>query len=303
MVRENDFFGYRSFTINNGRLELTVMEYGATARSLKYDGRELLLGFDDIEQYERSTAFIGAIVGRWANRIGGAAFDLNGEHFTVCANEGKNCLHGGDEGKAWNKRRWSGTIEGENSVSFTLLSPDGDNGFPGKLTARAVYTLLSDRLRIDFGGVSDRDTYYAPTSHIYFSLGEDNILGAAMQISASGHLEVDEGLIPTGRILPADGAFDFSAPRTIKRDFDDCFVLSGSPSCTVSTDKVKVTLYTDFPALQFYTGTWLDCGFAPNAGLAIEPEFYPDTPNRPEFPDALLRAGESFSKYLEFVLE
>ena len=300
MIRQDDFFGYRRFTIENKTLALSVTEYGATALSLRRGERELLLGFETIEEYERSGAFIGAIVGRWANRIGGATFELNGKSYAVDANEGKNCLHGGSEGKPWNKRRWTGQAEDGESVSFTLLSPDGDNGFPGNLTARVVYRLLPDGLRIEFYGVSDRDTYFAPTSHIYFSLGEKNILGAEMQIKASGHLEVDEGLIPTGRILPAEGAFDFSSPRKIARDYDDCFVLDGSPACTVRTESVRMSLYTDFPALQFYTGTWLDGGYAPNAGFAVEPEYYPDTPNKPQFPDALLRAGERFEKYLEF---
>ena len=303
MIREKEFDGFRSFLIENGRLALTLTEFGATALSLKRDGVELLLGFESISQYESSGAFIGAIVGRFANRIGGAAFELNEERFELCANDGENCLHGGDRGGPWNKRRWIAAPEGENRISFSLLSPDGDNGFPGTVSVRVTYTLLPDRLRIDFTGVSDRDTYFAPTSHIYFSLGEESILGASMQINASGHLEVDEGLIPTGKILPMDGDFDFTAPRKIERDYDDCFILSAEPACTVSTDKISLSLYTDFPALQFYTGTWLDCGIAPNAGLAIEPEYYPDAPNHPEFPDALLHAGVEFSKYLEFVFE
>ena len=303
MIVENEFCGYRSFTVTNGEMALRLTEYGATALSLRRAGQELLLGFETIEEYERSTAFIGAIVGRWANRIGGASFELNEETFKLCANEGENCLHGGDEGRPWNKRRWIGTPEGENRISFSLYSPDGDNGFPGAISVRVIYTLLPDRLRIDFTGVSNRDTYFCPTSHIYFSLGEENILGAEMQINASGHLEVDEGLIPTGKILPMAGEFDFTAPRAIERDYDDCFVLTEPPACTVKTDKVKLTLYTDFPALQFYTGKYLDCGIAANAGLAIEPEYYPDTPNRPEFPDALLHSGVLFSKYLEYVFE
>ena len=263
----------------------------------------MILGFDALEDYERSGAFIGAVVGRWANRIGGAAFELNGRRFELCANEGENCLHGGNDGKAWNKRLWSGKADGEVSVCFTLNSPDGDNGFPGALTACVEYTLMPDRVRIDFSGVSDADTYFCPTSHIYFSLGEKNILGAEMQINATGHLEVDSGLIPTGRILPMEGDFDFTSPRRIERDYDDCFVLDGAHACTVQTDEITLKVFTDYPALQFYTGTYLDCGIAPNAGFAVEPQFFPDTPNRPEFPDALLKAGEKFTKYLEFVFE
>jgi aldose 1-epimerase len=303
MIRIGEFDGYKSFTIEKGEISLTVTEYGATATSLKFRGREMILGFDSIEGYEKSTAFIGAIVGRFANRIGGAAFTLNGERFALCANEGSNTLHGGDAGGSWHRRRWTGEAEGEDRVAFTLYSPDGDNGFPGALTATAEYRVTDCGVRIDFSGVSDRDTYYAPTSHIYFSLGEENILGAEMQINAPGHLEVDGGLIPTGRVLPVEGEFDFTAPRRSGRDYDDCFVLGGEKACTARAGDVKLTLYTDFPALQFYTGTWLDGGWARNAGFAIEPEFYPDTPNKPEFPDALLRAGTLFSKYLEFVFE
>lgn len=303
MITERDLVGCRCFTIENGDLSLTVSEYGATAMSLTRDGTELLLGFDSIRGYEKSDAFVGGIVGRWANRIGGAAFELNGRRFELCANEGENCLHGGNDGKAWNKRLWSGKADGDVSVCFTLNSPDGDNGFPGALTACVEYTLMPDRVRIDFSGVSDADTYFCPTSHIYFSLGEKNILGAEMQINATGHLEVDSALIPTGRILPMEGDFDFTSPRRIERDYDDCFVLDGAHACTVQTDEITLKVFTNYPALQFYTGTYLDCGIAPNAGFAVEPQFFPDTPNRPEFPDALLKAGEKFTKYVEFVFE
>ena len=303
MVKESSLIGCRCFTIENGELSLTVSEYGATAMSLTRDGVELLLGFNSIGGYERSDSCIGAIVGRWANRIGGAAFELGGKRFELCANEGKNCLHGGSDGKAWNKRLWSGRADGEVSVIFTLCSPDGDNGFPGKLTASVEYTLMPDRVRIDFSGVSDADTYFCPTSHMYFSLGEKNILEAEMQINASGRLETDGELIPTGRILPLEGEYDFSSPRIIGRDYDDCFVLSGAPACTVRTKQFSIKVLTDYPALQFYTGKFLDGGYAPNAGLAVEPEFYPDSPNRPDFPDALLKAGEKFSKYIEYVIE
>ena len=303
MITESKMVGCRCFTIENGNLSLTVSEFGATALSLKRDGREMLLGFQSIRGYEQSGAYIGAIVGRWANRIGGAAFELNGRRFELCANEGKNCLHGGNDGKPWNKRLWKGQAESEVRVSFTLLSPDGDNGFPGSLTARVDYTLLPDRVRIDLSGVSDADTYYAPTSHIYFSLGEENILDAMMQINSSGHLEVDGELIPTGRILPAEGDFDFSSLRRIAGNYDDCFVIDGAPACTVKTQEVTLKVFSDYPALQFYTGAFLDCGIPANAGFAVEPEFFPDTPNRPEFPNAQLKAGENFSRYIEFVFE
>ena len=142
MVTEKNRIGCRCFTIENGDLSLTVSEYGATATSLTRGGVELLLGFDSIRGYEKSESYVGGIVGRWANRIGGAAFELNGKRFALCANEGRNCLHGGNADKAWHKRLWSGTAENDVSVSFTLNSPDGDNGFPGDMTARVEYTLI-----------------------------------------------------------------------------------------------------------------------------------------------------------------
>ena len=303
MVSENTFFGHRAFTLENGGLSLRVTEYGATILSLKKDGKELVVSFDDIEKYERSGSYLGAIVGRYANRISGASFDIGGERFALDANERGNTLHGGNDGGPWNKRDWHGERAGDDAVAFTLLSPDGDNGFPGELRAGVIYTLLPDRLRIDFSGVSDRDTYYAPTSHVYFSLGLGDIRDATMQMDSDAHLEMGEGLIPTGRLLGNAGDFNFSKPRRIARDFDDCFTLRSGRFCTAEGDGVRLSLYTDYPAVQFYTGAFLDCGLAPNAGFAIEPEFYPDSPNRPEFPSALLRAGEKFSKYLEFVIE
>lgn len=304
MIRESDFFGYRCFTIENDLLCLRLTEYGATALSLCYEGREMILGFDALSDYEVSSACLGGIVGRFANRIGGAAFTLDGVRYALCDNDRGNTLHGGSEGKPWHKRRWRGEICGEDTVSFTLLSPDGDNGFPGELEARVAYSIKDNRVKLCFSGCPTKDTVFAPTSHIYFSLGEENILGVNMQIGASGHLEVDSALIPTGEILPAEGDFDFSRLRPIARDYDDAFVLTGKgAACIARTERVCLTLYTDYPALQLYTGTFLDGGLAPNAGFAIEPEQYPDAPNKPHFPSALIKAGESFSKYLEFVFD
>ena len=267
MVREENFFGYGSYTIDNGALSLRVTEYGASILSLRLGGEEQVLGFSTLEDYEKSTAFIGATVGRWANRIGGAAFSLNGERYELCANEKGNTLHGGDAGKPWNKRRWTGKIESENAVSFTLVSPNGDNGFPGEMTVRVLYTVLPDRVRMDFAGVSDRDTFFCPTSHVYFSLGEDTILGASIRINAFGHLDVDDALIPTGKILPTEG--DFVLPRQggLQR-----YVWPGDADCFLEA-------------------------------LDELAQSRADTPNKPDFPDALLRAGEKFSKYLEFVIE
>lgn len=297
------FDGINCFTLENERLSLTVTEYGASALSLRFDGREMILGYGSLSDYEASGSCAGGVVGRFANRIGGASFVLEGRRYALDANDGPNTLHGGAAGKPWHKRLWRGERDGEDAVVFTLLSPDGDNGFPGTVEARVRYLLGVNGVRMEFWGKSDRDTYFAPTSHIYFSLGERSVFDVEMQINARARLEVGRDLIPTGRILPAEGAYDFTSPRKIERDYDDCFILGGTPACTARTERVTLWLFTDFPALQFYTGRYLDCGISPNAGFAVEPEFYPDTPNKPDFPSALLRAGESFKRYLEFVFE
>ena len=300
MIRTDDFFGYGSFTIEKGEISLRVIEYGAAAQSLRFRGKEMILGFDTLESYEKSASYIGAIVGRYANRIGGASFMLGGERVMLDANEGENTLHGGNVNASWSHRRWKGEIASENSVAFTLLSHDGDNGFPGAMEVKAVYSVTEDGIRIDFLGQSDRDTVFAPTTHLYFSLGQKNILSTRLRLGAAEYLEKDRAGIPTGRILRAEGDYDFSAMREIARDYDDCFVLSSSPACVAGTEDVRLTVLTDFPALQLYTGTFLDRGWEPHSGFAVEPEFFPDAPNKPEFPSTLLRAGERFTRYVEF---
>ena len=299
MVTEINFDGIRQFLIVSGATELSVMELGAAVTSMKFGGEELVVGFDTAEKYLETGAFVGAIVGRFANRISGASFELGGTRYVLCVNEGGNTLHGGDDNLPWNKRVWNGRVVSQDAVEFTLGSPDGDNGFPGAVTAGVRYTVRDGGVRIDLFGVSDRDTYFAPTSHVYFSLGGRSVLDAELRIDSKQHLENGDGLIPTGRLLPNEGDFDFSRLRRIGRDLDDCFVLCSEDACTMRACGLEMELRTDMPALQVYTGKYLDCGLAPNAGLALEPEFFPDTPNRPEFPSAVLRAGERFEKYIE----
>ena len=300
MITTSDFDGYGLFTLSSGELEVSVTELGATVTRLCYRGRTLSLGYDTAAEYLAGQSYLGAIVGRFANRIGGGAFELGGRRWELTKNEGGNTLHGGG---AFNKRRWQGEIDGE-SVVFTLVSPDGDLGFPGELTVRVRYTVAGGALHIDFEGDAAADTVCAPTSHMYFNLdGSDDIRGHVLELAAAGVLEVDGALIPTGTILPAAGDFDFSAPRRIARDYDHCFPLKGETACRVSAGGVRMTLRTDFPAVQFYTGGFLESAIGANRGFAVEPEFYPDSPNKPAFPSATLRKGEHFHKYAEYRFE
>ena len=300
MIKKTDFDGYGLYTLSSGDLEVCVTELGATVIKLCYRGRTVSLGYDTAAEYLAGGAYLGAIVGRFANRIGGGAFELDGRRYELTKNENGNTLHGAD---AFNARRWQSEILGE-SVRFTLFSPDGDKGFPGDLTAAVTYSVKGDTLRLDFEGDTAADTIYAPTTHMYFNLdGSADVRGHVAMLNAAGVLEVDGALIPTGRILPAEGIFDFSAPRTIGQDYDHCFVLKDATACRISAGDIRLTLTTDYPAMQLYTGAFLGDEIGTNRGFAIEPEFYPDSPNRPDFPSPVLKAGEHFHKFAEYRFE
>ncbi len=299
MVLKQEFFGNQKYVIDSGALRVSVTDLGATVTGIEFVGRQMLLGYETAEGYINGGAYIGALVGRYANRIARAAFTLNGKKYELRKNEGDNQLHGGPN--AFDKRRWQAEVLGENRVRFTIFSPDGDNGFPGNLTASVTYTVNGSTLRLDFEGDSDADTVFAPTSHMYFNLdGAENILNTQMQINCSGYLEVGDGLIPTGRICPPEREFDFSSLRPFARNFDHCFPLKGEDACTARAGDVEMRIKTDFPAIQLYTAGALGEPFGPNRGFAIEPEFYPDSPNRPEFPTTTLKAGEHFHRYAEY---
>ena len=297
-MNQESYGRYEKFTFGSDVLTVSVITLGATVESLKFHGREMVLRYEDAEGYLSGSSYIGAAVGRYANRIGGARFTLNGREYMLPANEGKNQLHGGP--RSYDKREWSAQVLSETSVRFTLISPDGDNGFPGELEASVTYTVEGGTLRLDFGGVCSADTVYAPTSHMYFNLGGDNVLDYSMQIPAAGWLEIDSGLIPTGRVMPPEGDFDFSVMRRIARDYDHCFTLAGEHACAVEHGGTRLDVYSDFPAVQIYTASSMSPPHRAHCGIAIEPEAYPDSPNKPQFPSTVLRAGEHYHRRAEY---
>lgn len=298
MIVKREFENYDLYILANEHLQLSVTNLGATVVSLRYKGRETVLGYDSPALYLEKDAFLGAVIGRYANRIGGSAFTLGGVEYRLPANEGENQLHGGPD--SYDRRPWEAEIRGE-TLRFTLQSPDGDNGFPGNLTAVVDYSLQGDTLRMDYEARCDKDTVYAPTSHMYFDLsGKGDSLKARLEVNADYVLEVDKGLIPTGRLLPVDPVFDFRKMRTVGRDYDHCFVLNGEYCCALEDGGLRMEIRTDFPAVQIYTGTFVPAPHGKNGGLAIEPEFFPDSPNKPDFPSTLLRAGEDFRRWAEY---
>lgn len=277
----------KTHSLKNENFELTVMEFGATVNSLKFKGQETVLRCESEQEYVDAAGFFSAAIGRYGNRIGNAAFTLDGKEYKLVANEGKNQLHGGLY--AFDKRYWNVECADDEKIRLSILSPDGDNGFPGNLKMTVTYSLTENGLRIVFEGETDAPTVFAPTFHPYFVCGGSR---PSLYLNAKQHLEVDEGLIPTGVLLPCDGKFDFSEMRELDTSFDDAFVLSGEHALTYKTDSYTMEMWTDFPAAQIYSGR--------PAAVAIEPEAFPDSPNHPNFPSTTLRPGEKFCKWAEY---
>ena len=301
MVLKDTSAKYERYEISSGELTVSLITRGAAIMDILFKGKHCALGYASPDGYDDSRGFIGLAVGRYANRIGGAKFTLDGKEYPLVPNEGKNQLHGGPE--SWAKKIWQAEILSENSVRFSYSAPDGENGFPGNMNASVTYSVTGSTLRLDFEGVTDAPTVFAPTTHVYFNPAGGSILNCSMQISASHWLQVDSELIPTGELMPCEGDFDFRSLRRIGRDYDHCFVLDSEDACTAECGDVTIRMRTDFPAVQFYTGSNLGAPFGRNGGFAIEPEFYPDSPNHPEWPSPVLRPGEIFRRYAEYSFE
>lgn len=296
--------GARVFTLDDGQgTSLAVGEVGAAWLSCRVpmgDGssREVLLAPPRPDDAGTEPGYLGVIVGRYANRIGGAAFELDGRTVRLQANEGLNQLHGGPDGFA--QRRWSVRQHGPCELQMTLISPDGDQGYPGRLEACVTYAIDGPgRVRLRFEARVDAPCPVNLTSHAYFNLdGAPGSIDRHRFALAAGHvLPVDETLIPTGPWQAVAGTayeLDGRAPLGERR-FDHCFILTGGegPAAqVVSGDgRLGLTLRTSYPALQFYTGQYLAVSRGPGGrryragdGFALEPQFLPDGPNHSEWP-------------------
>ena len=301
MVKRNTKGKYDQYIISSDAMQVSVITLGAAVTDILFKGRHCALGVESPEAYENITGFAGLIVGRYANRIGDSRFKLDGKEYSLVPNEGKNQLHGGPD--SWAKQVWEAETVSDNAVRFSICAPDGENGFPGNMNASVTYTVNGSTLRLDFEGTTDAPTVFAPTTHMYFNPAGGSVLESSIMIDASSWLQVDDELIPTGKLMPCEGDFNFSAVRKIGRDYDHCFILNSQNACTAECGDVKISLKTDFPAVQFYTGTHLGEPFGANGGFAIEPEFYPDSPNHPEWPSPVLRPGQRFRRFAEYIFE
>lgn len=311
-----------------GPLRCQIITYGGALQSLTVPGRDgrpvdVLLGFDSLDGYRAQTCFLGALIGRYGNRIAGARFSLGGKEYRLPANEGENHLHGGPDG--FDKRLWTvASLTGDTAV-LTLRSPDGDMGYPGCLDARVTYRLTPSALEIEYEAASTGDTYCNLTNHAYFNLsghGSGPVTAQTIQLFASRYLPTGAGSIPTGELAPVAGTpMDLREPLAIgariDEDFeqlrlaggyDHCWAVDGEtgtlrPAARAYSPETGIVMeaLTTLPGVQFYTGNYLDgCpkgkGGAPYAkrwGFCLETQYYPDAPHHPDFPTPLLRRGET----------
>ncbi|MFI7614094.1 aldose epimerase family protein [Nonomuraea terrae] len=283
--------------LSSGRLRAEVLTYGAVVRRLEVSGVNVVLGLDTLEDYLTRSRYFGAVVGRYGNRIAGARFTLDGVEHRLPVNNGPSSLHGGTEG--FDSKVWTIAARTDDSVTLTLTSPDGDQGYPGTLTVSVTYTLADDALRIDYAAETDAPTVVNLTNHSYFNLkGGGDVLDHVVRMEAAHYLPVDDDKIPTGELAPVKGTpFDFTEPHAVgeRNDgaYDHCFVLDGGITVTGGGLTMEVT--TTEPGVQFYTGAMLDgtaTPYGPFAGLCLETQHFPDSPNQPRFPSTVLRPGE-----------
>lgn len=309
-------------------LQVEVLTYGAILRRLTYPvrgvRRDLILHFDRLEHYERDRAYVGSLVGRFGNRIAGSRFELDGKTHVVTANEGVNHLHGGALG--FGKRVWRVLDVSEKTGRRVVLgyrSADGEEGYPGNLDVTAELTVKPHALSIVLSARTDAPTPINLTYHPYFNLAGAQRAPATdqrLRIPASHYLPVVPGLIPTGEIAAVSGTtFDFRASRRLRPPpssahpqlglaggYDHCWVLDPNADCACelsSPDRDVTLTMSGGPGLQFYNGQYLSRVHPTlGSGVILEPQGFPNAPNTPAFPGAILRPGESYRAAFEYRL-
>lgn len=317
------------YSLSSGSgIRVSVLDFGGIIRTLEVPDREgnladVVLGFDSLEPYTARHPYFGAIVGRYAGRIANGRFTIDETGITLATNNGGNHLHGGVEG--FDRVLWSASVsEDPARLVLTHTSPDGHEGYPGALSVQVTYELTDDALRIEYAATTDRATIINLTQHSYFNLAghsSGDVLEHGLQVRADSILELDGASIPTGRRLPATNTpFDFRQAKPIGRDidashpqlalaegYDHTFVLADEDRepAVVLTEPVsgrRLEVYTTQPGVQVYTSNYLDGSitgkggqvYRKHAGIALETQHFPDSPNHPDFPSTLLRPGQTF---------
>ncbi len=320
------------YVLKNGDMQVAVTNYGARVVSIivpDENGKptDVCVGFDNVEDYTKGgDTYFGAIVGRYGNRIAKGKFKLNGQEYTLPVNNAPNSLHGGDKG--FSRVVWDAQQQNDSTLQLTYVSKDGEEGYPGNLTAKVTYTVLSnDALKIDYEATTDKPTVVNLTNHTYFNLngqGSGTILNHMVMINADKYTPVDSTLIPTGKLEPVKGTpFDFTKPTEIGAGADDTsneqinfghgydhnFVLNtkgdlNNKAAEVEGDAsgIVMDVYTREPGLQFYIGNFMNASHIIKGAkkdefrtaFCMETQHYPDSPNQPNFPSTVLKPGQQY---------
>ena len=322
-----------------GGMRIELLDFGGVVRCLHVPDRngrlvDVVLGFDDIASYEADRAYIGAIVGRYANRISGGRFVLDGRTYDLATNDGTHHLHGGVRG--FNKAIWNAQPFDDGDIAGVALehtSPDGDEGYPGQLSVQVRYAVSSSNVfSVEYRATTDAPTPVNLTQHSYFNLageGSGDVLGHELTIHADSFIEIDSGLIPTGKYAPVEGtSLAFRRPHLIgeridssdeqvrvARGYDHSFVLSKesralSPAARASNSVsgIAMEVLTTEPGMQLYSGNFLDAAIPGKHGhqynfrsaFCLETQHFPDSPNHPEFPSTILRPGDELRSRTEY---
>ncbi|GAA1897805.1 aldose epimerase family protein [Lapillicoccus jejuensis] len=321
--------------LRSADLEVEVLPRGATLHRVRVralEDRDVVLGHADLDRVGVDPGYLGASVGRYANRIRDGRVVIDGHEHRLTTNEGPHTLHGGVVGL--DRHDWTVEAADDAEVVLSTVSEDGDQGFPGRLEVRATYRLQGPRLSVTYDAVTDAPTPVGLASHVYWNLrgeGSGSVHDHRLGVAARAVVEVDDALLPTGRLLPTRGTpFDLAGPRAVGEvvaadhpqlraagGLDHCYVLDQGrdgrvrPVATLAVDDLRLVLATDQPGLQVYAGGqldgtsygWASVRYTAGAGIALEAQSLPDAPNQPTFPPAVLRPGGRYVATTAWTLE
>ena len=322
-------------SLKKGKLVCRILTYGGAVQSLIVPDRtgklvDVALGFDRLEDYRKQDKYIGALIGRYGNRIGGASFPLDGKEYPVAANDGENHLHGGVCG--FDKQVWTVEALTDSSLTLALESPDGQEGYPGNLSVKVTYALTETGVRLDYWAKCDRDTLCNLTNHTYFNLAGHQsgpVSEQCIQLFAAQYTPTVPGSIPTGEIAAVEGTpMDLRAGLPVGQRADEDFpqlamaggydhnwVIDGADGSLrlaarawCEATGIEMETWTTQPGIQFYSGNYLDgcpagksgTPYAKRWGFCLETQHYPDSPHHPNFPSTVLPAGTEYRQTTEY---
>jgi len=311
---------------NKFGMSVEIINFGARIKSIKFPVNsiptEMVLGYATAEEYLKDEFYLGATCGRVCNRIAGGKFRLDGLQYQLPQNDGENCLHGGNDNFGLRYWQIDRKTLNESSVVLLLISPNGDQGFPGRLSLSVTYQLSSDnKLSINYSANTDLTTVINLTNHAYFNLGEKNCEPLYLQMMSSAILETDDANIPTGKIVNiSETDYDFNESACIgdrqksaeeqslktKNGYDHCFILDKAafekPKAILTSlsNQISLSVYTNQPAIQLYTGFYLSGNFSSYQGLCLEAQNYTDADNHKHFPSNTLKANQQYQRKIIF---